>query len=105
VPVDSPPTVPGARLGLAPNPFNPRTTLFMRSATTGPATIEAFDLRGQSLGTIWNGWLSPDLAGGAAQADWSGEDSRGQDLASGVYLLRLRDAAGNVATARATLAR
>jgi len=89
----------GPALGLAPNPFNPRTTVSLAAGAPGPAAVDLFDLRGHPLGTVWQGWA--DAAG--TSFAWDGRDRTGRLLPGGVYLLRLRDAAGGTALARAVL--
>lgn len=88
-------------LRIAPNPFNPRATVDLTAGASGPARIELFDLRGRCLGTVWEGWA--DAAG--ASFAWDARDGDGQALPGGVYLLRLRDAAGGAALARAVILR
>ena len=91
----------GPALRIAPNPFNPRATIGLTASAPGPARVELFDLRGCSLGTVWEGWA--DDAG--ASFAWDGRDRSGHALPGGVYLLRLRDAAGSAALARAVILR
>lgn len=89
----------GPALRIAPNPFNPRAMVGLAAGIPGPARVELFDLRGRSLGTVWEGWA--DDAG--VSFAWDGRDRAGQALPGGVYLLRLRDAAGSAALARAVI--
>lgn len=72
-------------LQLAPNPFNPRTQLFVSSPVACEARLEARDLAGRSLGTLWSG-----TAGSAPLAvAWDGVDAAGRMLPSGAYLFTL----------------
>ncbi|RMG68125.1 MAG: phytase [Calditrichaeota bacterium] len=80
-------TVPGA-LTLQPNfpnPFNPSTTI--RYRLPGPARIRlsVFTVSGQRVATLFEGQQSA----GWHQVVWNGRNSRGQEMASGVYLYRL----------------
>lgn len=94
-----PPAAPGLRLGIAPNPFNPRCRLSLGASAPGPARLELFDLAGRRLALAWTGVLGE----GVHTLDWTAADAEGRPLASGVYLFRLTDAAGRSATLRATL--
>jgi flagellar hook assembly protein FlgD len=70
-----------------PNPFNGTTTIAFRVAE--PASnvkIDIVNLRGQTLfSQRWN-----SLAAGLNAMTWSGTDSNGQSVASGVYFYRLK---------------
>lgn len=97
-----PPRAPGApSLGLCPNPFNPRTLVSAGVSVPGPARVEAFDLRGRSVGLVWEGWAEP----GMGPVPWQAVGPDGRRLAAGLYILYLRDASGRSALARAILAK
>jgi WD40 repeat protein len=72
-----------------PNPFNPSTNI----AFTVPGTGESFtntlllvyDARGALVKTLVN----RPVAGGRHVVEWKGDNDRGNDVASGVYFLRL----------------
>jgi hypothetical protein len=81
----APPLRPGPTLQLAPNPFNPRTQLLISSPVASAARIEAHDVSGRSLGTVWSG----AIGGVPLAVTWSGEDSSGKPLPSGAYLFTL----------------
>jgi hypothetical protein len=72
-------------LSLAPNPFNPSTTLTISLPNEGPTRIDAYDIKGQKVAEIWEGWSS----GMPLSIPWDGNSDEGQSLASGVYLIRL----------------
>lgn len=77
----------------APNPFNPRTLLNFTLPTAGSATLEVYNLRGQVVCSLVDGWL---------QAGRHETVFDGSALPSGVYLARL--ASGDEwATTRLTL--
>jgi hypothetical protein len=98
---DSPQAPGGPSLGLAPNPFNPCTLVSAAVSVSGPARVEAFDLRGRSAGLVWEGWAEP----GMGPVTWRAVGPDGQPLANGLYILRLRDASGHSALARAMVAK
>ncbi len=79
-----------ARLRVAPNPFNPSTTLRFELARAGSVKLEIFDLAGRRVRAL----LSGDLAAGPHEARWDGVDDGGRAVASGGYLGRLRSADG-----------
>jgi hypothetical protein len=72
----------------APNPFNPSTTISFaipEGAGQAEVRLEVFNLRGQSVATLVSGAYAP----GEYHVQWSGADSRGGRVASGVYFYRL----------------
>ncbi len=79
------PLRPGPTLMLAPNPFNPRTQLIVSSPIACDARLEAHDVAGRNLGTVWCG----ALGGVPLAVTWSGEDGSGKPLPSGAYLFTL----------------
>ena len=87
---------PPLSLGLAPNPFNPRTRITLDLPAGLSARLEVRDLRGRLLDVPWQGEGGP----GPLLIDWDPDG-----LASGPYLLRLSTADGRVRTVRATLLR
>ena len=84
VPGDTPPAR-APRLAVAPNPFNPRTTLSFTLARAGQATLEIFDISGRRVKVLAAGMLPA----GTHELAWDGTDERGGQLASGAYLGRL----------------
>jgi hypothetical protein len=84
VPGDTPPA-PAPRLAVAPNPFNPRTTLSFTLARAGQATLEIFDIAGRRVKVLAAG----AVPSGTHQLVWDGTDDRGGQVASGAYLGRL----------------
>jgi hypothetical protein len=87
-----------ARLTVAPNPCNPRTTITFTMANAGPATVRVFDARGRLVRQLHNGWLDS----GAHGLSWSGDDDDGRPVATGVYLVRA-ESDGHAKTARVTV--
>jgi hypothetical protein len=101
VPDDPDPTVPrsGAALAIAPNPFNPATTLRFRTEAAGAARLTIHDPRGRLVRTL----VSEALPAGDHAARWDGRDDSGRTVAAGVYLARLVDVAGTTMTAKLVL--
>ncbi|UCF64336.1 MAG: T9SS type A sorting domain-containing protein, partial [bacterium] len=67
-----------------PNPFNSGTTLDFFIPKTSPVKIEIFDLVGQKVCTLWNG----QREAGRHSLYWIGQDDKGKDVSSGVYVYR-----------------
>jgi hypothetical protein len=90
------PTADFALSAPAPNPTSGRTGLTLTVAETGPVTVEAYDLLGRRVATLYTG---PAAAGQGLRLEL---DTAG--LPSGTYVVR---AAGNgvQATRRLTVAR
>jgi photosystem II stability/assembly factor-like uncharacterized protein len=68
-----------------PNPFNLQTTIPYQLATPGVVRLEIFDIQGHRVRMLGEG-LQPS---GFYQLIWNRRDDRGQQLASGVYLVRM----------------
>ena len=79
--VPAPPPAPGLTLAARPNPFNPSTELLFSVPGDGPAVIEAYDLSGRKVATVFEG----EVQAGPHTLIWQ---PRG--LASGVYHAVLR---------------
>ena len=81
-------TTPGAdALGQNyPNPFNPRTTIRFHVDVEGPVELAVFDLAGQRIRRL----VDAEHGAGSHMVTWDGRDDHGRDVASGVYLYRLR---------------
>lgn len=83
---------------VAPNPFNPRTTISYAVPTAGPVRLGVYDLRGRLVRILVDQVLEP----GDHVATWDGRDRRGQTAAGGTYVLGL-DAAGRFTGQRVVL--
>ncbi len=94
--VDDVPAAETALLGLAPNPFNPATTIRFSVGAGETAELEVYDGRGRRVRAL--GAFGPGLQ----SVTWHGEDEGGRRCASGVYFCRLR-AAGRDWTAKMVL--
>lgn len=68
-----------------PNPFNPSTVISYSLKRDGLVRLDIFNLLGQHVRTLLNGWNTA----GAGSVVWDGTDSRGQAVASGVYMYRI----------------
>ncbi len=87
-------------LEVAPNPFNPTTTIRFGLPAAGPARLMVYDVAGQLVRTL----VDAELSSGSHEAVWDGRDAEGRAMASGGYLARL-EAGGKVETARLGLVR
>ena len=74
------------RLDSYPNPFNGRTTIAFEVDRSQPLSLRIHNTLGQRVTTLAEG-VYPE---GMFAVAWDGRDDRGQDVASGVYLCRLR---------------
>lgn len=83
-----------------PNPFSERTTLTLRLAEAGPATLAVYDVRGRRVATLADG----PMAAGEHRMTWDGTAADGRPLPAGVYVARLAGSAGHAA-AKLTLLR
>ena len=69
-----------------PNPFNPETALRYALPEAQGVRLEIYDLLGQKVRTLVDGAQPP----GSYRLVWDGRNDRGQAVASGVYLYRLK---------------
>ena len=69
-----------------PNPFNPGTYIDFKMDSPGKITLEIFDLLGQKISTLYNGYLFS----GFYHYYWDGLNSRGLPVSSGTYIFRLK---------------
>jgi hypothetical protein len=88
-------------LGLHPNPFNPTTSLRFSAPSPRDAELAVFDVAGRRMAELWSG----ALGAGEVALEWNGCDAAGHPLPAGVYLFRLRDAAGDDVVCRGVLAK
>ena len=83
-----------------PNPFNSNTEIAFTLPTDASMEITVFNIAGQSVATL----ARHRHSAGFHKLRWDGRDDRGQPLASGVYVYRLR-AGDNVRTRRLILSK
>lgn len=69
-----------------PNPANPLTTV--RFSLTEPAevTVTVFNILGQAVKTL----ADKSFAAGLWEIPWQGDNSQGQPVASGMYIIKLK---------------
>ncbi|MEW6755937.1 MAG: FlgD immunoglobulin-like domain containing protein [Candidatus Latescibacterota bacterium] len=73
-----------------PNPFNSGTVIRFALRAREEVELAVFNLAGQQVATLVEGVRGA----GAYTINWDGLDDRGQALASGLYLYRLRAGGG-----------
>ena len=73
-----------------PNPFNPTTVLTYYLTTDGPVSVMIYDQIGQRIRTLVDG-TQPT---GRHTVTWNGTDDLGRNMASGVYIVRLKSDEG-----------
>ncbi len=69
-----------------PNPFNARTVIGFELDRRQPVSLRVHNLTGQRVTTLAEG-VYPE---GVFAVSWDGRDDQGREVASGVYLARLR---------------
>ena len=68
-----------------PNPFNPRTTIFLDLDRNEPVRLEIFDVTGRRIKTLHDGLLGA----GSHTFSWDGRSDGGLGVGSGSYFCRL----------------
>jgi hypothetical protein len=68
-----------------PNPFNPETTIKCGMRNTEWGTIEIFNIKGQKVKTLFDGYLEA----GEHSFVWNGDDENGRSVGSGIYFCRM----------------
>ncbi|MCG8608115.1 ASPIC/UnbV domain-containing protein, partial [bacterium] len=68
-----------------PNPFNAGTSIEYTLPEAGHVTLKIYNLQGQTIATL----IDAHQARNAYRIEWDGRDSKGQYVATGVYLYRL----------------
>jgi len=68
-----------------PNPFNPRTRIDFEVPRAARVRLDVFSVSGRLVATL----LDAQHPAGPGSVDWNGEDSRGNQVGSGVFLYRL----------------
>jgi len=82
-----------------PNPFNSSTSICFTLPTNADVELSIFNLAGQQVATLVEGVREA----GTYTVRWDGRDDEGRELASGVYLYRLRAGDGKQVTTRKLL--
>ncbi len=75
-------------VGIAPNPFNPRTEIRFSLGREQGVEVVLFDVAGRQVRTLHQG----SLPSGDHKLPWDGSDDRGRRLASGTYFARVATA-------------
>ncbi len=70
----------------APNPFNPSTSISFALTEPGAVDLSVHDLQGRRVATLHRG----ELGRGEHQINWDGRSAEGRVVASGIYLINLR---------------
>ena len=80
---------------IGPNPFNPSTKLNIAIKESGFVNVEVFNLSGQVVASLMDGWLDQNANGHILDFDAS-------SLSSGVYIVRAQSA-NNISTQKLML--
>ena len=83
-----------------PNPFNDATDIVFGMPEAGYARMEIYNATGQLIQVLIDG----EQRQGYQRIRWEGDDSRGTQVASGVYLIRF-EAGGNLQTRKVVVVR
>lgn len=81
-----------------PNPFNPSTTITYQMPESGDVKLVIYNLLGQEVRTV----VDESLEAGYHKVVWDGRDAVGRQVASGIYIYRLK-AASNIQSRRMML--
>jgi flagellar hook assembly protein FlgD len=84
-----------------PNPFNGSTIVPFTLSKAAEVDLGIYNMNGQRVATLAAGWRQT----GIYALHWDGRDDFGRELASGIYLYRLRIGGEQVATRKLTLVR
>ncbi len=69
-----------------PNPFNPSTNIRFSLPKNSKVRLEIYDMRGRLVNSLID---SQEMGAGTFESTWSGKNSRGEIVSSGVYIARL----------------
>ncbi len=74
------------RLGaIYPNPFNPQTTIGYSLNARAQVRMDVYNVKGQLVNTL----LNAEMPAGNHSLVWQGTDSRGNNVSSGIYYVRM----------------
>ena len=68
-----------------PNPFNPTTEISFTMSIQDRAILSIYNIKGQEVATIMDSQMMP----GKHTLTWSGKDSMGREVSSGMYFYKL----------------
>ena len=74
-----------------PNPFNPYTTIKYIVPQSSFINLRVYDINGREIKNIYTG----DQSTGEYELIWDGKDLNGNDVASGVYFIKLKAVSSN----------
>lgn len=86
---------------IVPNPFNPSTKISFSVPISGKIELAIFDSRGRRVNTL----VSGPMEAGDHSVVWTGQDTDGSPVSSGVYYVRLRDGLRGVSVEKVTLSK
>ncbi len=78
-------------VSVAPNPFNPSTTVFFTLPAPMPVTTEIWSVTGARVRTLTNERI---YGAGDNNVTWDGRNDQGSTVASGVYFVRVKTRLG-----------
>ena len=96
-----PPPATHPQLSVSPNPFNPITTIAWRIPTAGHLRIDVHDVRGRLVRVL----ADESVSATSGSLQWNGRDDGDRNVASGVYLVRVRGDRGDAVCRRVLLAK
>jgi PKD repeat protein len=70
----------------SPNPFNPETSISYSLRNSGNVTVRIYSLQGRLVRTLEERFASA----GTGEVRWNGRDDRGHTVASGMYLVKVK---------------
>jgi subtilisin family serine protease len=70
-----------------PNPFNPSTLIRYELPVAGQVQVDILDLKGRRIVVLHEGLQTA----GSQELRWDGRDASGRQVASGIYLVRVRE--------------
>jgi len=79
------PEVTQSKLVVAPNPFNPQTSIDLYLTTASTGSVHIYDIRGRMVRDLYRG----RFVSGRNSFVWRGRDSRGRSVASGLYYVKV----------------
>ncbi|HPG08302.1 MAG TPA: HYR domain-containing protein [Saprospiraceae bacterium] len=90
--IDKPLGLSEERMNAFPNPFQSSLTIEINMPEAGAANLQLYNLQGQLVSTLFNGYLSV----GRHQWQWAGDDRAGKAVPAGIYLARLVGEQGTI---------
>jgi hypothetical protein len=69
-----------------PNPFNPKTMIRFALPKDSWVKLEVYNILGQKVKTL----VDEKLAAGVKEVEWDGKDSKGLEVASGIYFYKIK---------------